>query len=64
MKAKEREEILIKGLAEIASNLGEGGFTASERYQARTPLRRKASETLRNAGYHYQENPDGWVQNK
>lgn len=55
MNAREREAILVKGLAAIASNLGAGNFRPSEAARAADPLRVRATETLRNAGYTFYE---------
>lgn len=65
MNAKEREAILIKGLAAIASNLGRGSLIPSEADSASRPLRIRATETLNSIGYRYYErvgkdNIDGW----
>lgn len=45
MNATEREAILVKGLAAIASNLGNGSIRPSEAARAADPLRVRASET-------------------
>lgn len=56
MNAADREAILVGGLAAIASNLGNGSIRPSEAARAADPLRLRASETLRNAGYAFYEN--------
>ncbi len=58
-------DILVKGLASIASNFGRGGLIGTDRYQAELEFRRFASRTLHTAGYNYYEccgksNIDGW----
>lgn len=62
----EREQILVQGLADIASNFGRGSFSASPVYSTEQEFRAAASETLKKAGYVYKEYPsvlpdgDGW----
>ncbi|GAH78327.1 unnamed protein product, partial [marine sediment metagenome] len=56
MKRGHREQILAEGLARIASNLGRGSFHPSDE----DPLRVEAAKALKEAGYKYMENPDGW----
>lgn len=52
-----------KTLAEIASNLGRGSIYLFEADSASRPLRARATEGLKAAGYVYKENPDGWYLN-
>jgi len=58
---REREKILVNGLVDIASSLGSGSVRPSMADSATRALRIVATQTLKRAGYVYQENPDGWV---
>lgn len=60
MKRGEGEQILAEALARVASNLGRGSLRPSEFDEGSRPLRVEASEALKEAGYEYMENPDGW----
>jgi len=65
MTKDEKIRVLVKGLANIASNLGHGSFRPSREDDGARPLRIEASETLHKAGYEYYEccgrdNVDGW----
>lgn len=61
-----REQILVNGLARMASNFGEGSFSSSPDFETQQRFRTAASGTLREAGYVYKEYPevppdgDGW----
>lgn len=59
MRRGHREQILAEALARIASNLGRGSLHPSPA----DPLRAEASKALKEAGYKYMENPDGWRKN-
>ena len=65
-----REKILVKALADIASNLGRGTIVPSGFDSGSRPLRARASEALKEAGYVYKEYPqvppdgDGWYLEK
>ena len=54
--------ILGKALAHIASNLGRGTIVPSGFDNGSRPLRIKATEALKEAGYTFKENPDGWYE--
>ena len=62
----EREQILVQGLADMASNFGRGSFSSSPDFETQQKFRIAASETLKKAGYVYKEYPevlpdgDGW----
>lgn len=57
-----RLQICRVALAHIASNLGRGTIIPSSFDNGSRPLRTKATEALKEAGYVYKENPDGWYQ--
>lgn len=66
IKDVEREQILIQGLADMASNFGRGSFSGTPDFVTEQRFRVCASETLKKAGYVYREYPqvppdsDGW----
>lgn len=62
---REGQAVLVKGLADMASNFGKGSFSGSPDSKTTQRFRIAASETLRQAGYNYYEccgkdNIDGW----
>ena len=65
-EAKEREKILVDGLARIVSNFGMGSSSSSPSFKTELLFRASASKTLKKAGYVYKEYPqvppdgDGW----
>ena len=64
-----KQKILLKGLVDVASNLGMGSFRPSREDDGARPLRTRASEALKEAGYNYYEccgkdNMDGWFTEK
>lgn len=59
---KEKLGIMQKALANIASNLGRGTIVPSGFDNGSRPLRTEATQALRQAGYVYMENPDGWYE--
>ncbi len=61
LKSYDREKIYLSALSNIASNLGSGSLVGSDEDKGSRPLRVHASQALKQAGFHYQENPDGWV---
>lgn len=52
-----REKMLIKVLADMASNFGRGSFSGSNTYDTEQRFRVAASKALKDAGYEYREYP-------
>jgi hypothetical protein len=61
-RSNKRERILREALADIANNLGRGTMVPSSFDNGSRPLRVRATETLKQVGYIYKENPDGWYE--
>ena len=65
-----REKMLVKALADMASNFGRGSFSGSNTHDTEQRFRIAASKALKDAGYEYKEYPsvlpdgDGWYLKK
>jgi hypothetical protein len=53
LEPQEREAILVKALADAASNFGQGSFNHSPVYEEQNKFRVAAADALREAGYQF-----------